>query len=217
MIQSQLEVMMRRVITADIKQKKEVKGATLEDRTDHLLALVKYLKYYPEVENDLLEKEMAIHMLEMHRMAHILMIKREEAFDRTMKSYQKTRGGYCVRCGRPIMPKVKTYNGMGQTCYQRAENGVWAPKEEKSPADIRLEYLKENLTKSRFEKEGVRKLADKFEVGISTIRFDINRAEIDALVDERYENLRKRTETLLTKYKPTKIPLLIPPEREKAQ
>lgn len=215
-MKSQLEIIMKRILLEDVKITKNLKDGDPNKKLDHLITLAQYLRYYPEAEKDILEKEMAIHMLEMYKMANLLVIKDHAKFEEMVKSYQKRRAGFCVRCGRPIQVRSGKINGMGKTCYEMAEKGIWRDNDKMSKAGYRLEEIIANLDKSRLEKEGVRRLSEQFGVGISTIRYDMKRAIVVKAADEKYLNLKDKAEKILEKYQPTRLPLLLTKE-EKCQ
>jgi len=212
---SHTEILIRRVLTTDQQLRDDpIFRRDPPSLVDHTIALLEYLKYYPELELDVVEREMAIMLLEKSKMAKLLMMTDEKEFRETVRHYPGRKHGYCILCGRPYTLKGDYSDGVAARCREKVKRGIWDDWGRPSRAVKRVQFCKKEVVKDRRDptRLGLRKLSQELGMAESTIRADIRNAKTEIAVDAKYESLKDKAVSILAKYKPTKIPVLVPPK-----
>lgn len=122
---------------------------------------------------------------------------------------------FCIKCGRALKNKNALKVGMGITCKAQIKKGIWEiDRTNKSSTDERRQEIAENdaLEMDNPERLGLRRIALKFEISVSSVRIDrqVNRrkGELASMAGNLIENGEMPVEG---DYYPTITEPLIPP------
>lgn len=136
-------------------------------------------------------------LIEVRGLDYLLPLSPEEfvRYAEAVRNELKPKTSFCIKCGRGLNNKTALKTGMGITCKAQIKEGNWGtdPAEMNDTAIRRAEVMTNDvLPMDDQNRLGLRRLADKYGISISSIRIDrqVNRAKtviaemVSALVDK---------------------------------
>lgn len=179
-------------------------GREMRDRIDdndgnlvgRALNMAEFLMLHDPIELNASEGEIKVaqDMIESRGMGYLLNLEREEfpKYAAAIRANENPRyGSFCIKCGRSLKNETALKTGMGITCKGLITKGEWLTDRKKDNTTQRRDEIKINdaLLMEDPNRLGLRKLAVKYGISVSSVRIDRQTNRMNIRIEDRVADL----------------------------